>query len=83
MAARIRKIRHDDETRLKIQVSQLINRLQDHVFGQVDLTPSQIQAAQILLKKALPDLQAMELQGAGEGGSIPVTLVTGVRRPVD
>jgi len=83
MAARIRKIRHDDETRLKIQVSQLINRLQDHVFGQVDLTPSQIQAAQILLKKALPDLQAMELQGAGEGGSIPVTLVTGVRRPAD
>jgi len=83
VAARIRKIRHDDETRLKIQVSQLINRLQDHVLGQVDLTPSQIQAAQILLKKALPDLQAMELQGAGEGGSIPVTLVTGVRRPTD
>ncbi len=83
MAARIRKIRHDDETRLKIQVSQLINRLQDHVLGQVDLTPSQIQAAQILLKKALPDLQAMELQGAGEDGSIPVTLVTGVRRPTD
>jgi hypothetical protein len=83
VAARIRKIRHDDETRLKIQVSQLINRLQDHVLGQVDLTPSQIQAAQILLKKALPDLQAMELQGAGEDGSIPVTLVTGVRRPTD
>jgi hypothetical protein len=83
MAARIRKIRHDDETRLKIQVSQLINRLQDHVLGQVDLTPSQIQAAQILLKKALPDLQAMELQGVGEDGSIPVTLVTGVRRPTD
>jgi hypothetical protein len=83
MAARIRKIRHDDETRLKIQVSQLINRLQDHVLGQVDLTPSQIQAAQILLKKALPDLQAMELQGASEDGSIPVTLVTGVRRPTD
>ena len=83
MAARIRKIRHDDETRLKIQVSQLINRLQSHVLGQVDLTPSQIQAAQILLKKALPDLQAIELQGAGEDGSIPVTLVTGVRRPTD
>jgi hypothetical protein len=83
MAARIRKIRHDDETRLKIQVSQLLNRLQRHVLGEVDMLPSQIQAAQILLKKALPDLQAIELQGAGEGGSIPLTVVTGVRRSTD
>jgi len=46
------------------------------------LTPTQIQAAQILLKKALPDLQAIDLQGAGEGGAIPL-IVTGVRRAGD
>lgn len=83
MAPRIRKIRHDDETRLKIQVSQLLNRLQNHVLGQVEMTPTQIQAAQILLKKALPDLQAIDLQGPGEGGSIPLTVITGVRRERD
>jgi hypothetical protein len=82
MAARIRKIRHDDETRLKIKVSQLLNSLQNHVFGESELTPTQIQAAQILLKKALPDLQAIDLQGAGEGGAIPL-IVTGVRRAGD
>jgi hypothetical protein len=82
MAARIRKIRHDDETRLKIQVSQLLNRLQKHVLGEVEMSPTQIQAAQILLKKALPDLQAIDLQGAGEGGAIPL-IVTGVRRAGD
>ena len=56
MAARVVKIRHDDETRAKIQTSQLINRLQDHVFGKVDLVSTQVQSALGLLKKTLPDM---------------------------
>lgn len=63
MAARSRKIRHDENTRLKIQTSQLINRLMDHVVGKIELSNTQVQAAQILLKKSLPDLQATELSG--------------------
>lgn len=63
MPARIRKIRHDENTRLKIQTSQLINRLNDHVLGKVELSTTQVQAAQILLRKSLPDLQATELSG--------------------
>lgn len=63
MAARKIKIRHDENTRLKIQTSQLINRLMDHVVGKVELSSTQVQAAQILLKKSLPDLQATELSG--------------------
>jgi hypothetical protein len=35
--ARIRKIRHDEETRLKIKTSQLLNRLTDHALGKVDM----------------------------------------------
>lgn len=58
MAARKNKIKHDEDTRKKIQTSQLINRLQDHVLGTVDLSASQIQAAKILLDKSLPNLQA-------------------------
>lgn len=60
MAARARKIRHDEETRAKIQTSQLINRLSDHVFGKVDLTPAQVRSAEILLKKTIPDLSSTE-----------------------
>jgi hypothetical protein len=60
MAARINKIRHDEETRAKIQTSQLINRLQDHIFGKVDLVPTQVQSALGLLKKTLPDLSQSE-----------------------
>jgi hypothetical protein len=63
MAARTVKIRHDEETRAKIQASQLINRLQDHVFGTTDVSSSQMKAIEILLKKSLPDLTAVELSG--------------------
>ena len=37
MAARTTKIRHDENTRLKIQATQLVNRLQDHALGKVEM----------------------------------------------
>ena len=61
MAARNIKIRHDENTRAKIQASQLINRLMDHVLGKVEMGPSQVAAALGLLKKTLPDLSAVEM----------------------
>lgn len=62
MAAR--KTKHlSDEHRLKIQTSQLINRLTNFINGEVELTAPQVTAALGLLKKALPDLQAVELTG--------------------
>lgn len=63
MPARTRKIRHDDETRAKIQAAQLINRLQGCVMGTVELTSTQVRAAETLLRKVLPDLSATELTG--------------------
>lgn len=66
MAARIHKIRHDDETRAKIQTSQLINRLTDHALGDLKLEPTQVRAIEILLRKTLPDLTATELSGGVE-----------------
>ena len=60
MAARIRT-KHQDEVRSKIQTTQLINRLQDHVFGDVDISQTQLKAIEILLKKNLPDLSAVEV----------------------
>jgi len=61
MAARNIKIRHDEETRAKIQTTQLLKRLQDHVFGHCDLEATQVKAAEICLRKTLPDLTATEM----------------------
>ena len=69
MAARIRKIRHDEETRLKIKVTQLINRLTAHAAGEVELSATQVRAIEILLRKALPDLSNMTV----DGESAPIT----------
>jgi hypothetical protein len=65
MAARIHKIRHDDETRAKIQASQLINRLSSYALGEqgVELDANRIRAIDILLKKSLPDLTSVEHSG--------------------
>ena len=69
MAERLRKT-HQDDVRAKIQTSQLINRLTDHALGTVDLSPTQVRAIEILIKKTLPDLSAITLSGEGEDGEI-------------
>ena len=56
MAARTFSPQHDAMTRLKIQTSQLVNRLSDHANGKVELQPTQVKAIEILLRKTLPDL---------------------------
>jgi len=58
----IRKhLSHDTKTREKIQCSQLINRLNKFINGEIELTSQQIKAIEILLKKSLPDLQAISI----------------------
>ena len=72
MAARLRA-QHQDEVRTKIQASQLINRLQNHALGEVELTNSRIKAIEILLRKTLPDLQAVTV-ASPLGGGVTITL---------
>lgn len=64
MAARIRA-RHQDEIRAKIQATQLVNVLQNHALGTNDseLSASRLKAIEILLKKSVPDLSAVEHSG--------------------
>ncbi len=66
MAARLNP-RHQLDVRRKIQASQLINRLMNHVNGENDMANSQVKAAEILLRKCLPDLSQVE--GAGDDGA--------------
>lgn len=63
MAARTLRPQHTQEIREKIRASQLINRLQGHVDGEVELSATQVRAAEILLRKSVPDLSSTELSG--------------------
>lgn len=71
MAARINKVVLSEAWREKIRTSMLVNRLQNHAAGRIEMTQTQIRAAEILLRKRLPDLSATELSGPG-GGPIEV-----------
>ena len=58
MAARIRRVTHQNDIREKIRASQLVNRLENHVFGDLELSPTQVTAALGLLKKCVPDMSS-------------------------
>ena len=66
-------VRHQEDVRKKIQASQLINRLEKHVYGDVELSTTQVRAAEILLKKCIPDLS--QIQGTGTDGALTVEIV--------
>lgn len=80
MAARLNPA-HDERTRSKIQTSQLINRLFSHAKGEVEMTATQVRAAEVLLKKALPDLQAVSLNGGTDENGNPAEIVIRVIKP--
>jgi len=60
MAARIRSVSLNEEWRLKIKTSELINRLQEHIFGTARMLPTQLKAIEILLRKTIPDLAQID-----------------------
>lgn len=72
MAAR-KQLWHPDEVRKKIQASQLINRLTANALSEEEImTAGQVRSAEILLKKAIPDVASVQVSGEGGG---PVKMV--------
>lgn len=59
--------------RKSIRTAELIQRLQDHVDGKLELKATQVRAAEILLNKRLPNLLAAK--ASGEPGKVPVSFV--------
>ena len=66
MTTRIRKYQ-TEKTKEKIRTTQLVNRLQQYVFGEndhlgkvPDLSQGQIKAIQILLDKSLPSMSSVD-----------------------
>ena len=74
MAARTRKIRHDDDTRAKIQAALIIKRMQDCISGKIVLDAQQVSCAKALLNKVLPDLQSTTLKGPEDADGNPTAI---------
>ena len=56
---------HQEDVRKKIQVSQLLNVLQNHALGINDdeITPTRMKAIEILLRKSMPDMASVTISG--------------------
>ena len=67
----------------KIKNSNILNALIEHVEGKRDMSGSQVQAGLGLLKKIMPDLANMQIEGVGEDGKIVLEISTGVPRAED
>lgn len=74
-----------EQVRSAIRATQLVKRLQFFALGERDpanpdvdviMSPEQIRSADIVLKKAVPDLKAVEMTGGEEDGSIAITFKT-------
>ena len=52
---------HSEVTRERIRATLLVERLQKHFFGKIELTMTQIRTAEILLRKVVPDLKHTDL----------------------
>jgi len=65
---------HKQRTIERIRAGGIVTRLMKHVKGELEMSSTQVQAARILLNKALPDLKAVE--HSGEVSSKPVRAMT-------
>lgn len=71
MPARVNKLRHDENTRAKIKVALIIQRLQAFALGENDpstkkpvhMDANQVKVSLGLLRKVLPDLSSVDHTG--------------------
>ena len=72
MAARKRRGTKDnpmqDEWKDKIRASAIINRLVGCINGEIELNPQQVKAADVVLKKIVPDLARSDTTITGANG---------------
>jgi hypothetical protein len=73
MAARHDRI-HSERVRERIKTTMLLDRVQGHALGEVEMTPSQLQAAFGLLDRTVPKLS--QVQHVGDADADPIQTVT-------
>ena len=64
----------DDSHRVKIQNSNILNALIEHVDGRREMSSTQVSAGIALLKKVLPDLSTVEVKGNADS-PLAVTMI--------
>ena len=69
MPARKKRLVLSDTWKDKIRAGVIMQRLLGHVNGKVDMTSTQVKAADILLKKIVPDVARTEHVGE-DGGPV-------------
>ena len=52
-----------DEMRRRIKTTLLLKRVEEHALGSREMSSTQIRAAEMLLRKAMPDLSSVTLAG--------------------
>ncbi|MNL32394.1 hypothetical protein D3C87_1542410 [compost metagenome] len=86
MAARTSQpnLRQQEQTRSAIKTTQLVKRLQCFALGEkddagndVELDSSKLKAIEVLLRKTLPDLSTVSLEGGDENN--PIKTITEIR----
>lgn len=68
MAARKNKLTLNDDWKEKIRAGVMLDRLLKHFQGEVELSSTQLKAADIILRKIVPDLARTEVQPLNEQG---------------
>ena len=68
------------KTREKIRGTAIAKRLQAHVLGEIELSATQIRAAEILLRKVVPDLAPISPDGKAVGNTV-VQVLFGYKEP--
>ena len=65
-----------DAHRVKIQNSNILSSLINHIDGKQSMHSTQVTAGIALLKKVLPDLSTVTLNGSGENGEVEIVFKT-------
>jgi hypothetical protein len=68
MAARL-NTHHSELTRQKIQAGNLVQRIQAHAMGEIEMTSTQLKAAEILLDRSVAKLSQIQHVGP-DGGAV-------------
>ncbi len=72
MAATKRNAMNIPKARDAIRATQLMNRLTNHVDGKVELSATQVRAAEIVLKKIKPDLSSVAVGQDDDKGPVQI-----------
>ncbi len=71
--------RQAENVRAAIKVGNIVDRLEKCAAGDIQMTPTQVQAAKILVDKCIPSLQATDMRVQGRYDGLSTEALVGRR----